>query len=851
MKARHMLNAVIGAAMVAGLASTAQALMSVDVEIENASGEAKIDWPVVMTVRRIFGSNLAPGAVERDGFHVYDADGKELGWAIEAIPPYDQIGNDELIFLVPKIAPGQKVTYRVTNTDQPGRKVEIDLVANPHNLVGNGGFEAGAEMPDGFSGKGVRDTAVKRSGQASLRLQGKRRQRIKLDAPIALRKDARYYFGAWGKTDNVSRHGLWMSKGGYFDLPGFSNGYGGDLMPAADTRAKTNAKRLAERLAKRRQATVYPQCATRDWAKVTFRTWDYTEWGVEQLTATATQDETKLAIVLDQQKQFFMADDKTEGTWWVDDVVLMEQPNVTVRFDKQLAPLMTDGVFLFTRPTSSPLGNYLTRWTPYCAMPFAHEAVTRIDRVGMRGQRVPFVLGMYHTKPLGTVEVSVKGGALTTADGRKLPLTEIEYLPGFLLEATDGMLMRTVTGPVDAEQAPRIPYFVASFAIPGDAKPGKYTGSLDVRIAGKPYRSIPISLAVQDLDEPNIRDTFLSFIWQGKRIVPFSDEALTQFAKTGFNSLTPFFTFLKFKSVDPPEVDFEDLKAKIDRLLRFGLNGGLCLYTDFDLGSRHSGGSVWRKVKTEANYKKVVKDVYDEFARHPEWPRIIFMTWDEPNLGEKWVPGKHGGPDPRMGWVNEIRPDALTNVDVHFKTFGACLPYYTMPTFDDPPDFCGPELYRYVKSLGKDFGFAGAKEPGECPRYEIGMMMIASGGRYFHQWHLQFPSRLLDVVDGRVLRSYETVQVSEGIADFKVHRVLQNLIAEANASGDAKRRAIAAEAQGYLEQIHKIWNADHINEACYPYLGYAYQWSYDRFYDDWRRQMMKYAVDLKGVAWVE
>jgi hypothetical protein len=826
----------------------ARADMAVKVDLENVSSQAKTDWPIILTIRRIFGNNLPAGRFDRGGFHVYDEKGREIPHAIEKIPPYDQVGNDELIFLVPSMEAGQKLSCRITHDDKPGKQAAIDVVASPHNLIRNGGFEVGEKTPDGFEGRAALDSHTHRSGRRSLLLKDTRRVTVKAAEPIALHKGSPYYFGAWGKTDNVSRHGLWMSNGGTFELSGFSNGYVGDLMPASDV--KKTPEQLKKDIEKRRQARVYPQCATRDWAKVTWRTLGYTDWGVEDLCATALEDSTSLSITLDQQKQFWMPDDKTEGRWWVDDIVLLEQPKVTVRFDEQLAGRMKDGIFLFTRPTSTPLGNYLSRWTRYCAMPFAHEAVERIDRDAVRSQRVPFVLGVYHTKPLGTIEVRVKGGALQSSNGGKIALAEIEHLPGYLGEKPE-MLMRTVTGPLEAKDAPRLPYFVASFVVPKDAKPDRYAGSLDVLVGGKPYRSIPISLAVQDLDQPVIRDAFLGFIWQGQRIIPFSDEALAQYSKAGFTSLTPFFTFLRLSKTDPPQVDFEDLDQKMKRLVRYGITAGVCLFTDIDLGSRHGGGGIWKRTQSEEGWKRVIKSIEDEASKHPDWPRIIYMTWDEPNRGEKWVPGKHGGPDPRMGWLLEACPSALTNADCHFRVFGDILKYYNMPTFDDPPDFCGPEIYAHLKSLGKDFGFAGAKEPGECPRYEIGMMMIASGARYFHQWHLQFPSRLMDVVDGQVLRSYEMVQVGEGIDDFKMHRLLRDRISQAKAGKDEKRMAIAKEAEQYLAQVHTAWNADHINEACYPYLGYAYQWGYDRFYDDWHRQMMKYAVVLKGSRWVE
>ena len=36
-----------------------------------------------------------------------------------------------------------------------------------------------------------------------------------------------------------------------------------------------------------------------------------------------------------------------------------------------------------------------------------------------------------------------------------------------------------------------------------------------------------------------------------------------------------------------------------------------------------------------------------------------------------------------------------------------------------------------------------------------------------------------------------------------------------------------------------------------PYLGRAYTWGYEQFYDDWQEQMARYAAAVKGVKWVE
>lgn len=53
------------------------------------------------------------------------------------------------------------------------------------------------------------------------------------------------------------------------------------------------------------------------------------------------------------------------------------------------------------------------------------------------------------------------------------------------------------------------------------------------------------------------------------------------------------------------------------------------------------------------------------------------------------------------------------------------------------------------------------------------------------------------------------------------------------------------------KEVFSVWNADHSHEQGIPYLGCAYSWGYDQFYDDWRLKMGKFAAALKGVEWVE
>jgi hypothetical protein len=74
---------------------------------------------------------------------------------------------------------------------------------------------------------------------------------------------------------------------------------------------------------------------------------------------------------------------------------------------------------------------------------------------------------------------------------------------------------------------------------------------------------------------------------------------------------------------------------------------------------------------------------------------------------------------------------------------------------------------------------------------------------------------------------------------------------QAESAGNQQSSAVLSDARDYMNKILSTWNADHSHEQGIPYLGLAYSWGYDQFYDDWRRQMAKYAAALKGVDWIE
>ncbi len=869
--------------------AAAAAAFDVKVDLENVSGEVKTNWPVILTVCQVLGRNLPANGVNPKGFHVYDADGKEIPCAIEAQYPDLHPGGYELIFVIPKMAKGAKFTYRVTNTrDIAAAMKAIDVVGNPNNLVADGGFEGpAANIAKRWKGACKVVTDVKRSGRAALSISGVRGLRIAYVPKIPLHKGSWYYAGVWSKTRNVARYGVAAGSGGYFRMTGL-------------VKQNTRAPAIA------------PTCYTRDWNKLRlfgryqlFRS----DWGVNGNTVQADDDTMTLQIGLDQKKQFTMTD--ARGQWWLDDLVIVEQPKVTVRFDQQLAPLMKDGYFLFTRPTSSPIGDApptgrSKKVQPWAPLPFPHEAVTRIDRIALKGQRALYLVGLYHTRPMGQVKMTVAGGALAGAGGAKILVETVEVSHG-VLGQTPHYYLIDQSAPVDFPGPKGQRYFLATFAVPRDAKPGKYAGQLVVAEADKTLNTIPITLAVQDLAQPIIKDRWVGSIFQASPMV-FTPETIGVYGRSGFTCVTIFGGFLKYVRSDDglTHVDLKDLAVKMGLLRKNGI-AAVSLYSELQLDDKPRGpGRMARYMYREAGadkkcqaplaalraaqaekrkarealdkdktnaaaqaayqaarqkeaaaarkanavylpaqkaaYGRMIKELDDECRKHPDWPTIIHMNWDEPR-----------GPNPKMGWTNEILPHVETTSDLGFGVISRCSKYYTMPCIDDPADFSGPELYAWIKAQGKKVGIAASSRKDEFARYQVGVLVASADIHYVHSWHIA-GLMAFQKVDGKrkCLRSLGLVAAGEGMDDLKAVTLLRQAIAKANAGADPAAKTKAAKARKFLDETFKIWNGDHLQASGNPpFFGLACYWGYDGFYDDFHRHVVRHAADVAGVKWID
>jgi len=808
------------------------------VEVTNTTPEKKTNLPVVMTVYKIFGRNLPAGSLNPQGYHVYNEKGQEIEHMIEAIPPYDQDGNNEIVWIIPEIASGQKLTYRITNTAQRSpKRTHLDIVNSPHNLIGNGAFQkkgAGTAIA-GWEGVAELDPEVKRSGRPSLRLRGRSRQEARLAAKIPLHKGSRYYFGAWGRTHEVSRHGIHTSDGAHFILTGFDSGFRG---------------------AESHTATPFAQCYTRDWTKTHFNIESYTDWGLPEMCARAAADTAEITLVLDQRPQFVRSPYQA-GTWWLDDMVLMEQPELSVRFDKLLESHIKEGVFVFTRPTNMNLGCVDDpRTNDYSSMPYPREEAKQLGRFALRGQRAVFLLGVYHTRPLGTFMLRLKDGALTTRNGERLPLTEIEWLPGFLPPKRFRFL-RPHTGAEKLAEEVGLPYFVLNFQVPNNAKPGRYEGQVELLVGDTVFRSVPITLRVQDMGLPVLRDISVGAILQSE---PLNDEVMRQYSKTGFTGVNVGRGIFEFETGEDGKkhVKLEALGKILDWLTTYGITSRVTLWSDAELGPQWGSGRLLQAVNFDKqDFLAEVKRVEEYVQSHTEWPRLIWMTWDEPqpNGSFEFVPRSekrqpHGAPHPMMGWPLEAVPNAWNTVDAGFWVWERVLPYYSLPNLDEPADYAGPEVYAFTKQRGKEFGFAGmAGALDERARYQVGMMLIASGAINFQYWHLTL--KMMGRVDGQLLRSISMVAKGEGLDDLKIHCLLRDAMKMARQASNPERVSAANEAEEYLRKLHRIWDADHRKDQSYPYLGLAADWGYDQFYQNWQERMARYAARCKGIKWIQ
>ena len=773
------------------------------VTLTNTTGAAKTDWPVFLTVWKAFGPNMDPDLLNPDGFHVFDAEGTPMRATIRRIPPAFSVGDDEIVFVVPAIAAGQSQTFRVINVSQPGGTEAIDLANDPHNLIANGGFESfsGSSPLDytTVSNSGVAisgDPSVVHSGGRSLRMTfpvGKAAT-METASPVRIVSGRPYHFSVWARTDNLAYTGwgFWGAGGSLrFSSPAFT---GAESIPLRDSR---------------------------DWFCYRLDPGGSDAWDVPLHTSTgAATRNVDFVFGAWQQDQPFLTGDKT-GTIWLDDLLLFEQPVITVERRALLERSARNGAVVFARPVNMPRGR-----------PHAHEAVDSIETFAMRGERRQVRFGVYAVSALSDVQVTVSD--LTSPSGT-IPADrlELEMLGNYI----------SAYAPVGYLPAGNAAEYLLGIDVAGDTAPGTYTGTVTITSAGGTIRQLPLTLDVLPVSIPEM-DRWVGGIYNIGYPLDRDDDFYVEYGKVRFNYMMLFDYFSTHMT--GPAVDLAAAAAQVDKLVNLAhVTDGIGLYREPNISEDQP--RKWYQIAsgradyegkyvngTSAAYKsgyQALVTQLDQYGKANGWPELLYMVSDEPD--------RAADVDPSMGWLNEALPDAMTPVDVQFDDMIATWDWYTLPVLDDPANWTGPLVYDYVLANKPRFGICGTAWGLASGRYQPGLMMATTGSVYWHFWHTQGP---FAERNGTVERMHHVAAMGAGVNDLRYYLALTQAI-DANQSGPSA--AVAAEARGWLDGIFTFANGDHDTHLL-PYNGVPWDWGDVAFYDRWRETMKDYLLALLG-----
>ena len=675
-------------AILASAARPGKADLAADFTLQNSTGVDKTDWPVILAVYKVFGADLDPTAINPQGFHVIDANGEEIPHMIRRIPPDFSPGNDEIVFVLPTMKANQRLSFRLTNTKAKGRTQAIDLAGNPNNLLPGGGFETIAKgCPDGYevqAGRNVEvvpDLAIKHSGRQSLRLTIPVGSTLSLRTaqPVRFHKDRLYHFSFWARTESVAYTG-W----GFWN-DGATVGFEPVAFPSRNA---------------------IPLRGTRDWYCYSAEPGDPDGWGVpamacppqaekvkkdgKEVTADLWQKrgEAVLTIKARQANQSFLKDDKT-GRIWLDEMLLLEQPLVTVDRVKPLRHIASEGAVLFSRPVNMPRMGA-----------FSHEAAEKVETFAMAGERRQIRVGVCAIRDLRDVRLDVT--PLLSPDGQTTSLKpEIEFLGEYV----------EPYAPIATLPAGKTAEFLLGIAVPTDAKAGVYGGTIAFRTGEKILGRMAVKFEVLPFGVPAMQPYLVGGIFNTGMGLSRNKDLYRCYARTGFNYILLFDYLFRWQG---GQFNFSGADRQVDEITKVaGVRDAIGLYREPNMSEDQP--RLWYQIASgkpdyegaykngvnpdfEREYKELARQA-DVYARDHHWPKLVYMVSDEPS-DKRDV-------DPSMGWLKEAMPEAVSLADVQFKDMLNTWQWYSLPVFDDPIDWTGPLVYEWVKGKGRTFGFCG------------------------------------------------------------------------------------------------------------------------------------------------
>jgi len=381
--------ALLGCCLWATVLSAAEPTCDVDVTLKNTSDRDFKKLPVFLTVSQVFGRGIRFDRLAPDGFHGYDDKGAELAVQYRAMPPAFSMGTDELVIVLPSLAKGAEMKLRFTNTQgKSARQRPFDLPAaldNPGNLFPNGGFEKGA---DGCKGGRIVSDVV-HSGRNALLLEAPARggrDSARCTAELSFVKDGPYYFSVWARSRNVVRHSYrWPEAGGKI------------ILSSSPLALSTNFDDKAVRHER--------VMDDRDW-------YPYHPSGPLVLKTA----ESQLSVTLNQVWKAFVDPDRPAQVW-IDDVLLLPQPEVTVNWGRATRA-QTPGETLVYRRAATCSGSTFGPVVP----PRPYGRIDTIEDAAALGERKCLTVGLFTTRPIADLALELSdlvrpGGGKLSKEG--------------------------------------------------------------------------------------------------------------------------------------------------------------------------------------------------------------------------------------------------------------------------------------------------------------------------------------------------------------------------------------------------------------------------------------------------
>jgi len=823
-------------------AQAADAVYDVDVTLTNTFPKDYDNLPVVIQIFRVFGRGVDYTKFNRDGFHIYDDKGTELAYTYRVIPPDFSMANDELVLTLPKFAKGAKLNLRFTNTPEKSAKAvkfEIDaLLANPNNLVPNGGFEKGVE---GWEG-GKLAAAGAHSGKNALLLEvpgGGGAASLKCTKTFPIAKGQNYYFGTWMKCENVTRRTWRYSQPWAQALISGRLTFSGDPFNFPEFADGTHLIRLMD---------------DRDW-------YCYENNALSTLCVpqpTINGADSTLTLALNQENMPYL-DANKPARIWIDDVLLFEQPQIDVSADRIKKKGAPDGFFLYRRaPTCLDQCSFAL---PHLDAPRVYEKIDKLNDTAALGERKTVMVGVNTAAPIQglCLEVSDLKGPNGAVLGEAAREIEFNYTPvqnwKFNAESLEGWVIDG-NAPRNIDRPGFIDYLIG-FKIPTDAAPGKYAGTVKIKGGGKDLGTLPLELEVVNIQLKPITDKFAGLIYNaGQNTTNYrnsvgwdKDNGAVQanrdanfykyYARCNFSYMMMFCQFLPWKG-ESPDVDLGALVAQMKEMRDVaGCTAGVGLYADCSLdkqgnnGGPEGGRGLWKRCGGNADiYRAKVKEM-DAAIKKEGLPPLVYMIWDEPRFC-----------DPvKFGILKDL--GSQTTSDINYRECCEQLQkgLFTAASVDGPGADYGPMFRKFATKCGGRIGFDSFAAP-FCNRYQTGFM-LANGAATASFWHVSFYMGFHNKHQAFV-RAQTMVGIGEGMIDLRYFETLQETIENAKKKNVAKTEVAAAEK--YLQTVMGFCTDDfHFMSEIetFTYNGGPERWGDDWFYDRWRGEMRNHILAIQ------